>query len=1051
MVYFEVMIFRTMMTVVFLVGALHAQTLATLSGVVKGPEQRPVANAAVVLVSPATGAERRVSTDARGLFVIAGVGAGRYRVSVNAAGYQERVLEVVEINVAAKAWVEVQLSAEAATFRAEATATPTILEREAVAQSTVVRREFVENLPLNGRSFQTLLELAPGVVLAKAGVASPGQFSVNGQRTNANLFLVDGVSGNVAASTAATFSQQAAGTLPGLTVLGGTNSLVMVDALQEFRIQTSSFAPEFGRSPGGQILLQTRSGANGFHGSLFYELRNEKLDANDWFANAAGQRRAPFRLNQFGGTFSGPLVKDRTFFFAAYEGLQLRQPLFQRVQVPSVSARARATGAIRELLNGFPLPNAPSPFTNPDEALYEAPFSDPARSNIFSLRMDHTVTGGLKLFGRLSLAPTEREGRVFANQKTTTFSRTNTYTVGADWTINPRDVNELRVNYSTSRGGFDWDQDVFGGATRIPDGLIFPGYTDRTRSSAGVILGAFLPGFSPPNLTQGRSIGNQQRQWNFVDSLTLIRGRHQFKVGGDYRLLLPVADFREFGISYGFGSITNAINTGAATVTVQALAPVGGMRIDSLSLFAQDTWRATTKLTLTYGVRWEIQPAPRGSGERPIFGPTQVDNPMTLDIAPAGAPLFRARVDNFAPRFGLAWQVRPSWVLRVGGGLFHDLGLGQAARGFNSWPYNSVRTTVGAPFPAAAAALQPLPFNTSAPYNAEFFLTDPNLRQPYTVHWSAGVEKDFRHWGTLDVRYVANAGRLLLFNEQLRNRPAVAGLPASNVVNPIFGTTSFVNLSRNAAASDYHSLQVQFRRQATRLLQTQVSYTWGKALDNYSDETAVGVALIRTDRRADRGPADFDVRQNLVAAVTWELPKMKNVLVRGWAMDSIFRARTATPINIVAGADPLNLGVASVVRPDVVPGATLYLDAPTLAGGRRINPAAFALPPSGRNGNLGRNAVRSLPVTQLDLALRRQFTVKERFVWQVRLDAFNLLNRANFGDPGNVLSVGGAVNPAFGVPIAMLNRNLSTAIAGFSPLFQVGGPRSLQASIRLRF
>jgi hypothetical protein len=1036
---------------VLLGSILQAQTLGTISGTLLSPEGRPVAAAEVVVKLSSTGTERTGKTDAQGLFVIAGLEPGRYQFTARAVGYRDLELPTVELNVAGSLRLNLSLSAASATFSAEATATPTLIEKDLVAQTTVVRREFVENLPLNGRSFQTLIELAPGVALAKAGVASPGQFSVNGQRTNANMFLVDGVSGNVAASTAATFSQQAGGTLPGLTVLGGTNSLVTVDTLQEFRIQTSSFAPEFGRSPGGQVILLTRSGANRFHGSLFHEFRNEKLDANDWFANAAGQRRAPFRLNQFGGTFSGPLVKDRTFFFAAYEGLQLRQPLFQRVQVPSVSARARATGPIRDLLNAFPLPNSPSPFTNPDEGFYEAPYSDPARSNIFSLRMDHRFTAGLKLFGRMSLAPTEREGRVFANQKTSTFSRTNTYTVGLDWTINPRDVNELRVNYSTSRGGFDWDQDVFGGAVRLPDSLIFPSYTDRGRASAGVTLGLFLPGISPPNLTQGRSIGNNQRQWNFVDSLTLIRGRHQIKIGGDYRLLLPTPDFREFGITYGFGSITNAINTGAATVSVQSLAPVDGMRIDSLSLFAQDTWRIHPKLTLTYGLRWEIQPPPRGRGNRPIFGPTQVDNPFTMDIAPAGLPLWSARVDNFAPRFGLAWQFLPTWVFRVGGGLFHDLGLGQASRGFNSWPYNTNRQTTGVPFPASAAVLQPLPFNTQPPYSSEFFLTDPQLRQPYTVHWSAGIEKDFRHIGAIDIRYVANAGRLLLFNEQLRNRPATALLSATNVVNPVFGTASIVNISRNAASNDYHSLQVQFRRQATRSLQTQISYTWAKAIDTFSDETSVGVPLILNDRRRDRGPADFDIRHNLVAAVTWALPKFRNPIVRGWSLDSILRARTATPVNIVSGSDPLNLGATTLVRPDLVSGVPLYLDAPNVPGGRRINSVAFILPPNGRAGTLGRNALRSLPMTQFDLALRREFTLFERFTWQIRLDAFNLLNKANFGDPNVAAFSAGNPNPLFGLPTAMLNRNLGTATAGFNPLFQVGGPRSLQASIRLRF
>ncbi|MCX6611335.1 MAG: TonB-dependent receptor, partial [Acidobacteria bacterium] len=582
--------------------------------------------------------------------LIPGLLQGTYSAEVSAQGFTTESVTGIELLVAGNTTVNFLLSEASATFKATAQALPPATDRELPSVGLVIGRDFVENLPLNGRSFQSLIELTPGVVITNSTTVSAGQFSVNGQRTNSNYFMIDGVGGNVGASAVATFSQQAAGTLPGLTVLGGTNSLVTLDALQEFRIQTSTFAPEFGRTPGAQVSLATRSGSNQFHGSLFYELRNEKLDANDWFANAVGSSRAPFRLNQFGATLSGPVTipkiysgKNRTFFFAAYEGLRLRQPRFQTVQVPTDSARRRATGAIQSLLNAFPLPNAPSPFTNPDEGLFRAAFSDPATTNITSLRLDHNLTSKALLFGRLSVSPTERTERVFANQITTTRSNLYTYTTGLNLTITPRLIHEFRFNYSDSDAGFNWDAGEFAGAIKPQDSLLFPAYTDRNRASAGFFLGVFLPGISPPNLTQGRSIGNRQKQLNFTGNLSYTASSHQFKFGFDIRPMLPTAAFREYGVSYNFGSISNAINLGTATVSLQSLAPQASMDFPTYSFFAQDNWRVSPKLTINYGLRWELIPPPSGRSGRPIFGPTQVTDPLTLTIAPSGSSLWQTR------------------------------------------------------------------------------------------------------------------------------------------------------------------------------------------------------------------------------------------------------------------------------------------------------------------------------------------------------------------------------------------------------------------------
>ena len=349
---------------------------------------------------------------------------------------------------------------------------------------------------------------------------------------------------------------------------------------------------------------------------------------------------------------------------------------------------------------------------------------------------------------------------------------------------------------------------------------------------------------------------------------------------------------------------------------------------------------------------------------------------------------------------------------------------------------------------AAASILQPIAFNTAAPYSADFYITDPELRQPASVQWSVGFEKSWKGAGTADVRYVGNAGRKLLMTETLRNRTG------STVLNPaIFTTSSTVYLTTNRATSDYHAMQAQFRRRVVNGLQAQVSYTFGKSLDTMSDETGTAAPVARLDPQGDRGPSNMDVRHNLVVAANYDLPRVKGpagVVLGNWSVDAFVRGRTATPVNVYTGSDLLNTGITTVVRPDPVSGAPWYLYDDQYPGGRVINAAAFQAAPAGRQGYLGRNAVRGLAVRQLDLSLRRQFPVMETLRLELRGEFFNILNSANFADPSGQLLSSGAVNPAFGLTQSMLNRGLSSG-AGLNPLFQVGGPRSIQLSLRVRF
>src|SRR5574341_621426 len=432
---------------------------ATLSGTVVDANGAVIPGATITVTEPATGVERTTTTNDLGYFTIPLLKPSTYLLHVEHQGFLTAEVRDIVLNVNDQRALTIKMKVgdvkETVNITGEA---PLINESPAVG--TVVDRQFVGNLPLNGRSFQSLITLSPGVVLTKASAFEPGQFSVNGQRSDSNYFTVDGVSANLGVSGGVGLGEQAGGTSPGLTVLGGTNNLVSVDALQEFRIQTSTFAPEFGRQPGAQVQILTRSGVNDFRGAVFEYFRNDALDANDWFANANRLPRPALRQSDFGGVLGGPIIKDRTFFFFSYEGLRLRLPQTAIVDVPSSAARQdpRASVAVRQLLNAFPRPNGPD--RNGGFAQFAASYSNPSNLDATSIRLDHTVNDNLTVFGRYNYAPSKTVERggvgTTLSQLFPTQLDTETLTVGVTWAVTPKVNNEFRANYSNVQGSISF-------------------------------------------------------------------------------------------------------------------------------------------------------------------------------------------------------------------------------------------------------------------------------------------------------------------------------------------------------------------------------------------------------------------------------------------------------------------------------------------------------------------------------------------------------------------------------------------------------------------
>ena len=383
-------IIPSLIVIFLLTSAAPAQSPnGTISGMVLDPSGRIIAEATVLIVNDLTGIEYQDKTNREGIYSIADLPPGPYRIQLSKIGFKTIIKPDVVLSVEDAMSINFTLPVGAASETVTVEGGAPLLETESAAVSTMIDRQFAENLPLNGRSFQSLIELAPGVVVTTSTNQDGGQFSVNGQRPSSNLWTVDGVSANIGVSTYFPPGNGFGGALGAFSAQGGTNSIVSVDAMQEFRIQTSTYAPEFGRAPGGQISIVTRSGSKEWHGTLFDYLRNDALDANDWFADHAGLAKPKERQNDFGGTLSGPLSRDGTFFFFSYEGLRLRLPETALDTVPDLAARQSATAAMQPYLNAFPLPNGPD--LGDGIATFNASYANSSTLDASSLRIDRTA------------------------------------------------------------------------------------------------------------------------------------------------------------------------------------------------------------------------------------------------------------------------------------------------------------------------------------------------------------------------------------------------------------------------------------------------------------------------------------------------------------------------------------------------------------------------------------------------------------------------------------------------------------------------------------
>jgi hypothetical protein len=1071
--------------------AAHAQsTNAAVGGQITDEQGRVVPGVTVVLANLNTGVTYEAKTNGDGFYNAPNLPPGIYRANVTKDGFKSIVKGDIELHVQDVASINFQLQIGSVSETVTVEAAGLVINTTDATVSTVVDRQFAENLPMNGRSFQTLIELTPGVVIVPSNVGDNGQFSINGQRAASNYWMVDGTSANVGVNGGIFPGNGLGGSAGSVNAFGGTNSLVSVDAMQEFRIQTSTYAPEYGRTPGGQISIVTRSGTNQFHGTLFDYLRNDVLDASDWFngyTNNPPLPKAKDRQNDFGGVLGGPIIKDRTFFFFSYEGLRLKLPQTTFTTVPDASftpggttnSRQAAIPALQPYLNAFPLPsrNSPEifapcdPTTDPTcppsgqkatgSAALNASYANKSTLDAYSLRIDHKLNDKVSLFGRYNYSPSEIDVRgngVALSVVSPIGVTTQTATGGVTWAISPTIANDLRFNFSRTNAFDSFHIDSFGGAIPLSSSPFPSPYTKQT---AMFLLDIFT-------LTNGvLGIGNagaqRQQQINIVDNLSVQRGSHSLKFGVDFRRLTPIFGPPKYGQDPFFSDVPSSESGNLAESLITSSVPAT-LLLRNLGLYAQDAWRIVPRLTVTYGLRWDVDFVPRS-----ISGPSfaavtgfNLNDLSNLALAPPGTPAYKTIYGNVAPRIGIAYQLsqNPDWqrVVRGGFGLFYDLASSELGNllAYTAYPFGALSSNAGGTFPLSSAAAQPpviVPPNAS---NMGLLLFEnPHLELPYTLEWNVAFEQSLGKQQTLSASYIGAAGYRLLGT-------AVVFGPNPNITE--------LQLTTNGGNSDYNALQLQFQRRMSKGLQAIASYTWSHSIDTGS----AGSSAVSSNRfvpaglSVNRGPSDFDIRNSFSAGLTYDLPAPRtnaliHLLLSDWSTENFILARSAPPMD-VTDSDFFQLGkLLADLRPDSVPGKPVYLFGPQYPGGKAFNPAAFTDPPVDpttglpvRQGNVPRNSLRGFGATQWDFAIHRNFSIHESFKLQFRAEMFNVLNHPNFGPPSGCFGV--ACPVPFGVSVKTLANYLNGGSVGsslgagaFSPLYQIGGPRSVQLALRLEF
>ncbi|MCS7026526.1 MAG: Plug and carboxypeptidase regulatory-like domain-containing protein [Bryobacteraceae bacterium] len=992
----------------------QAQTLrAFLTGTVADENHQPVPSARIRLIHEETGTVRSVTPDAQGVFTVAQLSPGPYQLEAESAGYQS-VVQNFTLRVNQELRLDIVLIRAGRTETINVTATRELLRTDSAALGAVIETRQIRNLPLDGRNFYELSLLVPGVLPPAQGSAGSvrGDFAVNvnGAREDSNLFLLDGV-------------YNADPKLNGIAVNPP------VDGVREFEVATNSYDASFGRNPGGQINVVLRSGSNQFHGTAYEFFRNAALDARNFFA-PAGEPKPAFSRNQFGGNLGGPLLRNRTFFFADYEGRRSREGLTRLTRVPTAAERAGDFSSSfaspvnpftsapfpgnrlpREFLhpigvalaNLYPLPNRADPVQN----FVSSPLQRD-RSDQFDVRLDQALARAEITFRYSFVDRTLYEpfaGPTFSqvpNYGNFVPRRAQNLMLSENRTLTPALINELRFGFNrVSQGAFP---EITGRNVNSAVGLPDP----PNPRDVGLSF-VTVTGFSP----LGHEFNNPQQgsidSYQFLNHLTWARGRRLLKLGGDVRLFAQDAyrdvqsrGFLQFRGVYTRNPLADLL-LGLPTITgIARLDNPQRLRGQSFNLFVNDTHRLRAGLTLMLGLRWEFNRPPVDAGDR-----ANLYDPATrslVRVGTAGIPragYFPDR-NNFGPRFGLAWSLRQGTVLRTGYGIYFDQSALAPSEGlYFSPPYFDLRLFV-------VSATQQIRLENPFPANfprtpGSAFSFQRDLRTPYVQHWNVSLQQRLGRSRVLETAYVASKGTKLYSARDINQAVPNAALPFP--LRPVVAFDDITQLE-SRGNSNYHSLQTRLQQSYQQGLSLIASYTLGKSIDDASGFfPSAGDPNFPQDSenvRLERARSNFDVRQRFTAGYSYDLPLGKGKFLGGWQANGILTFQTGRPFTVSlqpeddnSNSGRSNLGFGANDRPNVNRNPRLAVRSPE----RWFDTTAFSKAPRGSFGNAGRNILDGPGLATVNLSLVKETPLGETATLQLRLETFNLFNRVNLDLP----------------------------------------------------
>lgn len=1068
--------------VLALAGQSVAQTFrGTILGTVTDPNGAVVSKATVTAKNVGTGIERSTTTDDFGNYTLAELQIGTYELKAQASGFQIATVSNVVVAVSAERRVDVSL----AVTGGETTvivSTNTQVETTTNTLGGTISTKEVADLPVNGRDFTKFLTMVPGATGDPSGATdSPGSFglfSANGNRGRANNFLLDGTDMNDGYRNLPAINEAG--------VFGTPATILPVEAISEAAI-LSNFEAEYGRNSGAIVNVVTKSGTNDFHGALFEFFRNNALDARNLF-NPKPDPQTAFRNNQFGGALGGPIIRNRTFFYFAYEGQRERVGLNSSARVPDPAEIAALGGpsnpVIASLLmrNPWPAPNRPLPLFD-DTGAPNLFVTTRASNDVDSLigKIDHQFNADNQITGRYFFGNSNQSfplailgGNVLPGYNTVTPTRVHVISLSYLKIFSPTQVNEARFGYNRFREGFFPEDSSFDPRTiGLNNGIAGP-------QDFGLPF-ISVSGFASIGSTLSVPRARVDTNWQALDNFSWKVARHDVKFGYEFRRTFVNAFFDAgYRGRLNFDSLEDFLSGTLAGGRSARGDSRRGTFQNSHGAFVQDTFRWRPKLTLNLGVRWDYfgvidEERKRFSNFDPSLG-------LVLEGTGGLDKLYDSDWNNFSPRIGAAWNLdgKGKTVLRAGWGLFYDsfsqdFFIGQLPfNTFNPGPaYNPVGpSAILFSFSTVPQIESGVPIYTDF-LDSDVFAVDRNLRTPYVQNYNFNIQRELFRNGVLEVGYVGSNGTKLFRYRDINQPPNPAVSTARPFDNgpfaPSGGTFFYVNHLETSANSNYNALQTSFTLRNRRGFSSMVNYTWSHAIDNASDgQDYVANATqpddsFRTDH--ERANSNFDSRHRFVWTFSYDIPSFAPShprLGEGWQLNGVLTLRSGNPFHLNYNFTGDFNGTGEFFgRPDVVGdpfagtgGADRFLNLAAFKVPCTLDADGNCLPGSFHFGSLGRNSLPGPNYRNFDLSLFKTTAITEQVRVQFRVEAFNLFNHPNLSSPLLPSFIADAAFnglDAEGRGIGFLPITVTPDVGIGNPFLGGGGSRNIQFALRLLF